>query len=53
MDRDGRTWFLKGMKDAVPIGLGYLKKSAAENTADGIVYEMAMAEQRQASGYGD
>ena len=24
MDRDGRTWFLKGMKDAVPIGLGYL-----------------------------
>ena len=37
----------------VPIGLGYLKKSTAENTADGIVYEMAMAEQRQASGYGD
>lgn len=37
----------------VPIGLGYFKKSTAENTADGIVYEMAMAEQNQVSGIGD
>nr|DAO45780.1 MAG TPA: hypothetical protein [Caudoviricetes sp.] len=40
----------------VPIALGYLRKSMAENTADGIVYEMAMADRadkNEVTGYGD
>ena len=37
----------------VPIALGYLRKSTAENTANGIVYEMAMAEKDAVAGIGD
>lgn len=37
----------------VPIALGYLRKSTAENTANGIVYEMAMAEKDSVAGIGD
>lgn len=37
----------------VPIALGYLRKSTAENTADGIVYEMAMADRNTVTGIGD
>ena len=37
----------------VPIVLGYLRKSTAENTSGGIVYETAMSERGQTEGIGD
>lgn len=37
----------------VPIALGYLRKSTAENTAGGIVYDSAMANYNETSGIGD
>lgn len=37
----------------VPVALGYLKKSCAENTSGGIVYETAMSERNEETGIGD
>lgn len=37
----------------VPVALGYLKKSCAENTSGGIVYETAMSERSEETGIGD
>lgn len=37
----------------VPIALGYLRKSTAENTVGGIVYDSAMADYNSSSGIGD
>lgn len=37
----------------VPVALGYLKKSCAENTSGGIVYETAMSGRSEETGIGD
>lgn len=37
----------------VPVALGYLKKSCAENTSGGIVYETAMSGRSDETGIGD
>jgi hypothetical protein len=37
----------------VPVALGYLKKSCAENTSGGIVYETVMSNRGDQAGIGD